>query len=190
MEVRERQLEVEADRLRRMIEQRERELEGKLEEEREARRREIVQTKQMLDEERRRLESEHRERELRLVREQEALQRQREQMEAAGAVVYTPSTRRSQEEGEKEAGKENEKAGEKRERKKEETEQFASDVIERADLEEEFLCVICHSMMVSAMTIECAHSFCSSCLEKWMAQKQACPSSPICSGFSISSPCV
>ena len=50
--------------------------------------------------------------------------------------------------------------------------EMESATIQRTDLEEEFMCAICHCIMLAATTLECSHSFCSECLEDWMVQKK------------------
>jgi E3 ubiquitin-protein ligase RNF8 len=146
LEAREAELERERDELKRVLEQREREMAAKLkaDEERravaEAQQMAAVEaTKLMLAEERERFERDRSAHELNLNKEREALERQRAELQLQNA------------------------------QKRREIE---ADAIQRSELEEEFLCVICHSLMISAMTLECSHSFCSSCLDNWMVQKQ------------------
>jgi len=43
------------------------------------------------------------------------------------------------------------------------------------DLEEELTCIICHDLIKCAMTIECSHSFCSSCIRSWLERQKNCP---------------
>lgn len=51
----------------------------------------------------------------------------------------------------------------------------SSEYIERSSFEEEFTCSICQELLLDACTLECAHSFCSACLEDWKKRKNECP---------------
>ncbi|KAM5262966.1 E3 ubiquitin-protein ligase RNF8 [Ctenodactylus gundi] len=42
-------------------------------------------------------------------------------------------------------------------------------------LENELQCVICSEYFVEAVTLSCAHSFCSYCINEWMKRKTECP---------------
>lgn len=45
-----------------------------------------------------------------------------------------------------------------------------------ADIQSELICSICRDWVVHASTIECAHSFCWSCIDQWLRQKKfECP---------------
>jgi DNA repair exonuclease SbcCD ATPase subunit len=56
-----------------------------------------------------------------------------------------------------------------------ELEKSSTEYIERSSFEEEFTCSICQELLLDARTLECAHSFCSSCLDDWKKQKSECP---------------
>eukprot|EP01122_Echinamoeba_exundans_P008997 TRINITY_DN3082_c0_g2_i1.p1 TRINITY_DN3082_c0_g2~~TRINITY_DN3082_c0_g2_i1.p1 ORF type:complete len:536 (-),score=99.20 TRINITY_DN3082_c0_g2_i1:91-1698(-) len=58
---------------------------------------------------------------------------------------------------------------------REELEKSSTEYIERSSFEEEFTCSICQELLLDARTLECAHSFCSSCLDDWRKQKSECP---------------
>ncbi|XP_034241455.1 ERC protein 2-like isoform X2 [Thrips palmi] len=42
-------------------------------------------------------------------------------------------------------------------------------------VEEELQCSICNELLVAAVTINCAHSFCKHCLGEWKKQRAECP---------------
>ncbi|XP_012979808.1 E3 ubiquitin-protein ligase RNF8 isoform X2 [Mesocricetus auratus] len=42
-------------------------------------------------------------------------------------------------------------------------------------LENELQCVICSEYFIEAVTLNCAHSFCSFCISEWMKRKLECP---------------
>lgn len=42
-------------------------------------------------------------------------------------------------------------------------------------LENELQCIICSEYFVEAVTLNCAHSFCSYCISEWMKRKIECP---------------
>uniref|UniRef100_A0A452DUT0 E3 ubiquitin-protein ligase RNF8 n=1 Tax=Capra hircus TaxID=9925 RepID=A0A452DUT0_CAPHI len=42
-------------------------------------------------------------------------------------------------------------------------------------LENELQCIICSEYFVEAVTLNCAHSFCSYCINEWMKRKVECP---------------
>ena len=54
-------------------------------------------------------------------------------------------------------------------------------------MKEEFTCVICQELFVSAHTLPCSHSFCELCIKAWLQTKKECPicrkhvaSGPVC----------
>jgi hypothetical protein len=48
--------------------------------------------------------------------------------------------------------------------------------VDVADIQSELLCSICRDWVVHPATIECAHSFCWSCIDQWLRQKKfECP---------------
>ncbi|CAO2608681.1 E3 ubiquitin-protein ligase RNF8, partial [Lemmus lemmus] len=53
---------------------------------------------------------------------------------------------------------------------KEEVLSHVSDV-----LENELQCIICSEYFIEAVTLNCAHSFCSFCISEWMKRKAECP---------------
>ncbi|KAK7814870.1 hypothetical protein U0070_026371 [Myodes glareolus] len=42
-------------------------------------------------------------------------------------------------------------------------------------LENELQCIICSEYFIEAVTLNCAHSFCSFCISEWMKRKAECP---------------
>ncbi|XP_057349701.1 E3 ubiquitin-protein ligase RNF8 isoform X2 [Manis pentadactyla] len=42
-------------------------------------------------------------------------------------------------------------------------------------LENELQCIICSEYFIEAVTLNCAHSFCSYCIKEWMKRKTECP---------------
>nr|XP_033795883.1 E3 ubiquitin-protein ligase RNF8 isoform X2 [Geotrypetes seraphini] len=42
-------------------------------------------------------------------------------------------------------------------------------------LENELQCIICSEYFIEAVTLSCAHSFCSYCIKEWMKRKVECP---------------
>ncbi|KAJ7428892.1 E3 ubiquitin-protein ligase RNF8 [Willisornis vidua] len=42
-------------------------------------------------------------------------------------------------------------------------------------LENELQCTICSEHFIEAVTLNCAHSFCSYCIDAWMKRKVECP---------------
>ena len=50
--------------------------------------------------------------------------------------------------------------------------EMSNSVISRDDLQEEFTCTICQELILCAMTIECSHSFCSTCISPWLDKKK------------------
>lgn len=42
-------------------------------------------------------------------------------------------------------------------------------------MQEEFTCVICHELFISAHTLSCAHSFCEFCIKEWIKTNHKCP---------------
>lgn len=42
-------------------------------------------------------------------------------------------------------------------------------------LEEEITCVICQDLVLHATTLHCSHTFCRSCIQKWLQKSQICP---------------
>ncbi|XP_058040368.1 E3 ubiquitin-protein ligase RNF8 isoform X3 [Ahaetulla prasina] len=50
-------------------------------------------------------------------------------------------------------------------------------------LENELQCTICSEHFIEAVTLNCAHSFCSYCIDEWMKRKVECP---ICRGTILS----
>ncbi|XP_063160956.1 E3 ubiquitin-protein ligase RNF8 isoform X1 [Candoia aspera] len=50
-------------------------------------------------------------------------------------------------------------------------------------LENELQCTICSEHFIEAVTLNCAHSFCSYCIDEWMKRKLECP---ICRGTILS----
>lgn len=42
-------------------------------------------------------------------------------------------------------------------------------------LENELQCIICSEYFIEAVTLNCAHSFCSYCIKEWMKRKAECP---------------
>ncbi|XP_044530302.1 E3 ubiquitin-protein ligase RNF8 isoform X1 [Gracilinanus agilis] len=42
-------------------------------------------------------------------------------------------------------------------------------------LENELQCIICSEHFIEAVTLNCAHSFCSYCIDEWMKRKVECP---------------
>ncbi|XP_006860640.1 PREDICTED: E3 ubiquitin-protein ligase RNF8 [Chrysochloris asiatica] len=42
-------------------------------------------------------------------------------------------------------------------------------------LENELQCIICSEYFIEALTLNCAHSFCSYCINEWMKRKRECP---------------
>ncbi|KAH0622606.1 hypothetical protein JD844_025039 [Phrynosoma platyrhinos] len=50
-------------------------------------------------------------------------------------------------------------------------------------LENELQCTVCAELFIEAVTLNCAHSFCSYCINEWMKRRQECP---ICRGNIIS----
>ncbi|XP_051009355.1 E3 ubiquitin-protein ligase RNF8 [Acomys russatus] len=42
-------------------------------------------------------------------------------------------------------------------------------------LENELQCIICSEYFIEAVTLNCAHSFCSFCIKEWMKRKVECP---------------
>ena len=46
--------------------------------------------------------------------------------------------------------------------------EMEKEFINKRDLEEEFTCSICQSLMMLATTLPCSHAFCSKCLEEWL----------------------
>ncbi|KAM4835501.1 E3 ubiquitin-protein ligase RNF8 isoform 2-T2 [Thomomys bottae] len=42
-------------------------------------------------------------------------------------------------------------------------------------LENELQCIICSEYFIEAVTLNCAHSFCSYCINEWMKRKTECP---------------
>lgn len=51
----------------------------------------------------------------------------------------------------------------------------SSEYIERSAFEDEFTCSICQELLLDARTLDCAHTFCATCLEEWRKQKAECP---------------
>ena len=47
-----------------------------------------------------------------------------------------------------------------------------------SDIEEEFICGVCHELLVLPTTLNCGHSFCRHCLALWFdsSKKAECPS--------------
>lgn len=44
-----------------------------------------------------------------------------------------------------------------------------------SSLSEEFTCIICRELFISAHTLPCSHSFCEYCVKEWMTKKKVCP---------------
>ncbi|CAH1099538.1 unnamed protein product [Psylliodes chrysocephalus] len=44
-----------------------------------------------------------------------------------------------------------------------------------SQVDEELLCAICSEMFVKATTLNCSHTFCKFCIEKWKAKQSVCP---------------
>ena len=44
-----------------------------------------------------------------------------------------------------------------------------------SSMTEEFKCVICQELFISAHTLPCSHSFCEFCIKQWMKTKKVCP---------------
>ncbi len=42
-------------------------------------------------------------------------------------------------------------------------------------MREEFTCVICQELFISAHTLPCSHSFCEYCIKEWIKTKKECP---------------
>ncbi|RVE55715.1 hypothetical protein OJAV_G00228710 [Oryzias javanicus] len=42
-------------------------------------------------------------------------------------------------------------------------------------LENELQCIICSELFIEAVTLNCAHSFCSYCINQWRKKKEECP---------------
>lgn len=42
-------------------------------------------------------------------------------------------------------------------------------------MREEFTCVICQELFISAHTLPCSHSFCEYCIKEWIRKKNVCP---------------
>lgn len=42
-------------------------------------------------------------------------------------------------------------------------------------MEDEFTCIVCSELFVSATTLACSHTFCEHCLFSWMEKKSNCP---------------
>jgi hypothetical protein len=146
LEARETELEREKDQLQRALAQRESELEAQLKADQERRADDEERRRAALEATKLMLADERQ----RLEREHSAreldLAREREALERQRAELESQIAQKRRE--------------------------IESEAIQRSELEEEFLCVICHGLMIAAMTLECAHSFCSTCLDGWMAQKQ------------------
>lgn len=63
-----------------------------------------------------------------------------------------------------------------REMQRAESQQRRQSALEVADLHSELLCSICQDWLVHASTIECSHTFCWACIDKWLLQKKfECP---------------
>lgn len=57
-----------------------------------------------------------------------------------------------------------------------ESQQRRQSALNVSDLHSELLCSICQDWLVHASTIECSHTFCWSCIDKWLWQKKfECP---------------
>ena len=41
--------------------------------------------------------------------------------------------------------------------------------------ETELQCAVCSEVFMNATTINCGHTFCKSCIDKWQPQKSNCP---------------
>jgi len=48
-------------------------------------------------------------------------------------------------------------------------------MINHQELLEELVCSICQELIVTSLTLPCAHSFCETCITTWMKQKRICP---------------
>ncbi|ELR23567.1 FHA domain containing protein [Acanthamoeba castellanii str. Neff] len=153
LEARETELEREKDQLQRALAQRESELEAQLKADQERRAGDEERRRAALEATKLMLADERQ----RLEREHSAreldLAREREALERQRAELESQIAQKRRE--------------------------IESEAIQRSELEEEFLCVICHGLMIAAMTLECAHSFCSTCLDGWMAQKQPVTRTPV-----------
>lgn len=57
----------------------------------------------------------------------------------------------------------------------EQLEKTSAEYVERSEFEEELTCSICQELLLDAQTLECAHSFCASCLAEWRKHKSDCP---------------
>ena len=44
-----------------------------------------------------------------------------------------------------------------------------------SSMREEFTCVICQELFISAHTLPCSHSFCEHCIKEWMKSHSDCP---------------
>ncbi|KAK2168241.1 hypothetical protein LSH36_19g10003 [Paralvinella palmiformis] len=42
-------------------------------------------------------------------------------------------------------------------------------------VESEFVCAICSELFIQATSLNCSHSFCRLCIDKWLTQKNECP---------------
>ena len=50
-----------------------------------------------------------------------------------------------------------------------------------SSMTEEFTCVICQELFISAHTLPCSHSFCEFCIKEWIKTKKECPICRKCS---------
>jgi len=58
---------------------------------------------------------------------------------------------------------------------KQELASLKATTLRQTDIQEEFICCICHELMVETTVLGCAHAFCGECLEDWLNVNQICP---------------
>jgi E3 ubiquitin-protein ligase RNF8 len=56
--------------------------------------------------------------------------------------------------------------------KEKQLQEISANSITKDDLQEEFTCSICQELILCAMTIECSHSFCNTCISDWLERKK------------------